>query len=304
MDKTLIFGHKNPDTDSICSAVVMEDLQKKLGINAQATRLGEINKETEYAFKYFGITPPPLIEKIESGSEVIMVDHNEFSQSVAGIEDANIRMFVDHHRISNFRTEEPVFGFAEPVGCTATVLYKLYRMNRIEIEPKMAALMLSAIISDTLLFKSPTCTKDDIEAAGNLEHIARLDAKEFGLALLKAGTDLSDVPEKKLITMDAKDFHVDGIKFTIGQVNTIDITNMLGRKKQLESEINRYINENHVDFFIFAMTDILNHNSGILALGERTDIVEKACTLKDNIGFLEGVVSRKKQLLPLITRAI
>ena len=127
MDKTFIFGHKNPDTDSICSAMALANLRSKLGEEVEATRLGELNKETEYAFKTFNIEAPRLLEKVEPGTNVIMVDHNEFSQSVDGIENANIKMLVDHHKISNFETKEPVFMHSEPVGCTGTILYKLYK---------------------------------------------------------------------------------------------------------------------------------------------------------------------------------
>ena len=155
--ETLIFGHKNPDTDSITSALVMENLEKKLGNeNAKAVRLGNVNKETQYVLKYLGIEAPELIEKVEERQEVILVDHNEFNQSVEGIEKAKILEVVDHHRISNFETSEPLFYYAQPVGCTSTILFELYSSNNIEIPAQMAGLMLSAIISDTLLLKSPT----------------------------------------------------------------------------------------------------------------------------------------------------
>ena len=304
MDKTFIFGHKNPDTDSICSAVIMEDLQKKLGIEAEATRLGDLNKETSYAFKFLGIDPPRKIDKVEPGSNVILVDHNEFSQSVDGIEEANIKMFVDHHRISNFRTSEPLFGFTQPVGCTGTVLYTLYQMNNIEITPKIASLMLTSIASDTLLFKSPTCTKQDIDVAKKLEKIANIDINEYGMDLLKAGTDLSDLTPEQLINVDAKDFEVNGVNFTIAQINTVDIDEVLKNQDAIEEAINNEIKEKGLDLFVFAITDILNSNSEIIALGKRTDIVEKTHKLENNRAFLEGVVSRKKQILPLINNNI
>ena len=178
-DKIFVFGHKNPDTDSICSSVVMANLRSKLGENVEAVRLGELNKETEFAFKRFDIEPPRLIDKLEDGSNVILVDHNEFAQSAEGIENANIKMLVDHHRVADFKTSEPVYMFSEPVGCTGTILYKLYNMNGVEIDSKMASLMLSSIASDTLLFKSPTCTPDDIRAAEALEKIANVDINSF-----------------------------------------------------------------------------------------------------------------------------
>ena len=152
MKNIIVFGHKNPDTDTICSSIVMADLQTKLkGEEVTACRLGDINEETRYALNYFKAETPKFIEKIEEGQSVILVDHNEFTQSADGIENAKIEMVVDHHRINNFKTSEPLFYYAQPVGCTSTVLLELYKINNIEIEPKIAGLMLSAIISDTLL---------------------------------------------------------------------------------------------------------------------------------------------------------
>ena len=300
-DKIYVFGHKNPDTDSICSSVVMANLRSKLGENVEAVRLGELNKETAFAFKHFNIEPPKLLNKLEEGDNVILVDHNEFGQSADGIEKANIKMLVDHHRVADFKTSEPVFMFSEPVGCTGTILYKLYNMNGVEIDPKMASLMLSSIASDTLLFKSPTCTQDDIRAAEELQKIANVDINTYGLELLKAGTDLDDLTEEQLISLDAKEFNSGDVKFKIAQINTVSIPDVLRRQEKIEQAINKTIKEENLDLFVFAITDILNSNSELIALGDRTDIVEKTYKLEDNKAFAEGIVSRKKQLLPLIT---
>ena len=130
MEKVIVFGHKNPDTDSICSSIVMADLQTKIrGEEVIACRLGDINEETRYALNYFKVETPKFIEKVEKGQVVIMVDHNEFSQTVEGIEEAKIDTVVDHHRINNFSTSEPLFYYAQPVGCTSTLLYELYKLN-------------------------------------------------------------------------------------------------------------------------------------------------------------------------------
>ena len=300
-DKVFVFGHKNPDTDSICSAVVMANLRSKLGEDVEAVRLGNLNKETEYAFKHFNIEPPRLLDKLDEGSNVILVDHNEFSQSADGIEKANIKMLVDHHRVADFKTSEPVYMFSEPVGCTGTILYKLYNMNGVEIEPQMASLMLSSIVSDTLLFKSPTCTEDDKRAAEALQKIANIDVNSYGLEMLKAGTDLDDLTEEQLITLDAKEFNSGDIKFKIAQINTVSIPDVLKRQEKIEEAINKKVKEENLDLFVFAITDILNSNSELIAIGDRTDIVEKTYKLENNKAFAEGIVSRKKQLLPLIT---
>jgi manganese-dependent inorganic pyrophosphatase len=157
--ETLIFGHKNPDTDSICSSLVHEILDKKNGWDTKAVRLGNINKETQYVLDYLGIEAPELIEKVEEGQDVILVDHNEFNQSVDGIEKAKIWGVTDHHRIANFETKEPLYYNAKPYGCTATILFEDFKYFGHTIERKEAVLMASAIISDTLLLKSPTTTR-------------------------------------------------------------------------------------------------------------------------------------------------
>ena len=205
MEKVLVFGHKSPDTDSICSTLAMANLQTKLrGEEVIPYRLGELNEETKYALKYFEVEAPKFIEKVEEGQNVILVDHNEFSQSVDGIENAKIIAVVDHHRINNFQTSEPLFYYAQPVGCTATILLELFKTNNIEIEPKIAGLMLSAIISDTLLLKSPTTTDKDKKAVEELAKIANVDISKYGLDMLKAGTDLDKYTEDELIRLDAK----------------------------------------------------------------------------------------------------
>jgi len=304
MNKTLIFGHKSPDTDSICSALVMADLEKHLSLNnvPTACRLGELNKETEYALNYFKVEAPELIDSIENGTEVILVDHNEFIQSANNIENAKIMKVVDHHRICGFQTAEPLFYMAEPVGCTSTILFSIYKMNNMEINPTIAGLMLSAIISDTLLLKSPTTTIKDIKAVEELAKIANVDYKVYGLDMLKAGTDLSGYSAEELINIDAKCVDMNGNKVKVAQVNTVDIEDVLKNQAEIENAINDTIANENLDLFVFAITDIVNSNSEAIALGKRTDIVEKAYNIKleNNRTFLPGVVSRKKQMLPVM----
>ena len=303
MDKTLIFGHKNPDTDSIMSALILENLENHWGIYyTKACRLGKINKETEYALNYFKVEAPLLIENIEPGQKVILVDHNEFVQSVNGIENAKIEKVIDHHRIADFQTSDPLFFMAQPVGCTATILYEVYKMNNVEISPTIAGLMLSAIISDTLLLKSPTTTIKETRIIDELAKIADVDYKTYGLEMLKAGTDLSSYSAEELLDIDAKCVDMNGNKVKIAQVNTVDIESVLENQSNLETAINNKIKEENLDLFMLAITDIINSNSEALVLGKRTDIVEKAYNVKleNNRAFLPGVVSRKKQMLPIM----
>lgn len=304
-DKILIFGHKNPDTDTICSAIVKQILNEKSGNNnVQAVRLGNINKETEYVLNYVGIEPPELVEEISEGQEVIMIDHNEFNQSVDGIANAKILEVVDHHRISNFETVEPLYYTARPYGCTSTILYGEFKEKNIDIEKKEAILMASAIISDTLLLKSPTTTENDKKALEELSNIAGIDVNEYGLDMLKAGTDLDDFTEEELVNLDSKKFEKDGVKCVIAQVNTVSIDDVLKREEKLKEAMQDEINKNDLDVCVLAITDILNSNSELIVLGERTDVIEKTYHLEDDKVFLEGVVSRKKQLLPLVENNI
>lgn len=305
MKKVLVFGHKNPDTDTICSSIAMANLQAKIrGEEVISCRLGEINEETKYALNYFKVEAPKLIEKVDEGQEVILVDHNEFTQSVEGIENAKILAVVDHHRINNFQTSEPLFYYAQPVGCTSTVLFEIYKSNNVEIEPKIAGLMLSAIISDTLLLKSPTTTDKDKKAVEELAKIANVDISKYGLEMLKAGTNLDKYTEEELINLDAKSMEKEGIKYIIAQVNTVSIPDVLKRKEKIEQEINKEITSKGLSLFVFVITDIVNSNSTAVVLGERTDAISKTYEIKDNLAEMPGVVSRKKQVLPLVEKNI
>ena len=305
MEKTLIFGHKNPDTDSICSSIVMANFENKFGNNCQAVRIGNINKETRYVLDYLGIDDIPYVDQIEDGSNVILVDHNEATQTIENIDNVKILKVIDHHTM-NFKAPYQLYYRTEPVGCTATVLYKLYRENNIKIDKNTAILMASAIISDTLLLKSPTCTDDDIHALTELEKIANIDINTYGLEMLKAGTDLDDFSASELINIDCKKFDKDNLSFMIAQVNTVSIEDVLKREKEIKEEMNKIIEENNLSLFAFAITDILNSNSEMIVLGEKAGITKTAFEkelINDRV-FLEGVISRKKQILPLIDKNI
>ena len=305
MEELIVFGHKSPDTDTICSSIVMADLQTKIrGEKVVPCRLGEINEETKFALKKFNVEEPKLIEKVEEGQRVILVDHNEFSQSVEGIENAKIEAVVDHHRINNFETAEPLFYYAQPVGCTSTILFELYKANNIEIPAQMAGLMLSAIISDTLLLKSPTTTEKDKKTLAELAKIADIDVNIYGLDMLKAGTNLDKYTEDELIRLDAKKIEKEDIKYIIAQVNTVSIPDVLKRKAKIEQEINKEILAKGLSLFVFVITDIVNSNSEAIVLGDRVDAISKTYEVNDNIAVMPGVVSRKKQVLPLVEKNI
>jgi len=303
MDKTYIFGHKSPDTDTITSSLVMCELEKQLGNeNAVACRLGNINKETEFVLNYLDIEAPELIESLEEGSNVILVDHNSPSESIDNLENMNIVKVVDHHKLA-LETSYPLFYRAEAVGCSETILYKLYNENDVEIKPEIAHLMLSAIISDTLLLKSPTTTDDDKKAVEALAKIAGVDYEEYGLEMLKAGTDLSSFTIDEILDLDAKQIDFKDVKSIVNQVNTASIPDVLEMKDELEAGIEKIIEKEDLDLFMLLITDIVNSNSQVIVLGKDAALVEKAygVKLEDNTALLEGVVSRKKQVVPIMT---
>lgn len=303
MAKTYIFGHKSPDTDTITSSLVMANLEKALGnADAVACRLGGLNKETEYVLNYFDIEAPELIDDVEDGAQVILVDHNSPSESVDNLENAKILKVVDHHKLA-LETSYPLFYRAEPVGCTETVLFKLYKENGVEVTKEIASLMLSAIISDTLLLKSPTTTEDDVEAVKELAEIAEIDYESYGLEMLKAGTDLSDFSIEEILDLDAKQIDFGDVKSIVNQVNTASIPDVLEMQEDLEDGIQKIIDDEDLDIFMLLITDIVNSNSEVLVLGNQASLVEVAydVTLEDNHALLEGVVSRKKQVVPIMT---
>ena len=304
MAKTLVFGHKNPDTDTITSALVYAYLKQQLGEEVEAVRLGELNNETKFALEKFGFEAPRLIGNVKAEAEkVILVDHNEFQQSADGIEEVQITEVIDHHRIANFQTADPLYFRAEPVGCTATILNKLFKEHSVEIPANIAGLMLSAIVSDTLLFKSPTCTEQDVKAGNELAEIAGVDVAEYGLAMLKAGADLSDKSLEDLLSLDAKEFEFGSYKAVVAQVNAVDVEDVLGRQEELEALLNKNVADNGLDLFFFVVTDILNNDSTAVAIGQVAEASARSFGAEIVNGriALPGVVSRKKQIVPVLT---
>lgn len=307
MDKILVFGHRNPDTDTICSAIAYAELKNALGVFAEPARLGEVNGETQFALDYFAVQAPRLVEAVASvASQVILVDHNERQQSAVDIDQVRVLEVIDHHRIANFETSYPLYYRAEPVGCTATILHKLFKEHNIAIGKEIAGLMVSAIVSDTLLLKSPTCTAEDVAASQELAQIAGVNIEEYGLQMLRAGADLSEKTVAQLLTLDAKEFQMGEYKVEIAQVNAVDVQDVLVRQAELEVLVNEAIAQKNLDLFVFVVTDILNNDSVVLALGRAAQMVELAYNVQlvDHKVMLKGVVSRKQQIVPVLTEAM
>lgn len=307
MSKVFVFGHQNPDSDAIGSSYGYAYLKRQLGVDAVAVALGTPNEETAFVLDYFGVEAPRVVESAlsEEVNQVILTDHNEFQQSISDIKDVEVIEVVDHHRVANFETANPLMMRLEPVGSASSIVYRMFKENNVEVPKEVAGLLLSGLISDTLLLKSPTTHASDPAVAAELAEIAGVNLEEYGLAMLKAGTNLSSKSAEELIDIDAKTFELNGNQVRVAQVNTVDISDVLSRQEEIEEAINNSIKNNGYSDFVLMITDILNSNSEILALGSNTDKVENAFdfVLENNHAFLEGAVSRKKQVVPQLTES-
>ena len=235
--------------------------------------------------------------------KVILVDHNERGQSIPGIEEADILEIVDHHRVADIQTVGPLLFRGEPLGSTATIVTKIFDELDVEMPSHIAGLLLGAVVSDTLLFKSPTCTPVDTKIAKKLAEIAGVDIQEFAMEMFKAGTSLVGKTVDEIFNQDFKKFSFDNLQVGVAQVNSMDIEGFLPYKKDMLDYMNKFAEDNNLEFTLLLLTDIINANSEIFVGGPRPELVEKAFNvqLTDRQGTLEGVISRKKQVVPAIT---
>lgn len=235
--------------------------------------------------------------------KVILVDHNERGQSIPGIEEADILEIVDHHRVADIQTVGPLLFRGEPLGSTATIVTKMFEEQDVEMPSHIAGLLLGAVVSDTLLFKSPTCTPVDTKIAKKLAEIAGVDIQEFAMEMFKAGTSLVGKSVDEIFNQDFKKFSFDNLQVGVAQVNSMDIEGFLPYKKDMLDYMNKFAEDNNLEFTLLLLTDIINANSEIFVGGPRPELVEKAFNvqLTDRQGTLEGVISRKKQVVPAIT---
>ena len=304
--KELVFGHKKPDTDAIVAAKAYSYLQNQLGADTEAVALGTPNDETAFVLDYFNEDQPRVVSTVKNEVEAVMlVDHNEPQQSADDIADVAVTNVIDHHRIANFETAAPLYYHAEPVGCTSTIIFNEFKQRGVAVPEKLAGLMLSAIISDTLLLKSPTTTDQDVAAVKELAALAHVDYEDYGMKMLKAGTKLDDKTEEELITSDAKTFEMGGKSVRVDQVNTVDLDDVFAREDKLVAAIKQQNASEGYDLFLLMVTDILNSNTRLLVVGEPTDVVEKAFGKELVAGKMDlpGVVSRKKQVVPPMQEA-
>lgn len=310
MSKVYVTGHKSPDTDSIAAAISYSYLKRQLGMDAVAARAGEPNKETKFALDYFKVEAPVLLTSVARKSEsdektkIILVDHNESKQCVDGIKDADVLELIDHHRLGDFETESPIFILIRPVGCVNTVIYGLYKQNGVKPSKEVAGMMLSAIISDTVLFRSPTCTEEDKKAVKELAEIAGVDYEKYGMDMLKAGADISDYPAGKLAHNDTKEFEAGGKTFSCGQISVMDVEPINAKKADIMKALEDTRAEKKYEASYLMVTNILTEDTYLWFTEGAKDAAEKAFGKKAENGmiYLPKVMSRKKQVAPFLLK--
>jgi manganese-dependent inorganic pyrophosphatase len=300
-----VFGHKNPDSDSICAAIAVADLKSKLGVEAVPAAQGELNPESKFVLEKFGIDAPEIISSGE-GKQVILVDHSDLAQSLDDLSKAEILGIVDHHKLGDVTTPNPLECWIWPVGCTCTVIKSMYDFFGVEIPKNIAGIMLCAILSDTVIFKSATCTDRDKEAAEALAKIAGVDdLMGLGMEMFKVKSAVEGTPAKDLLFRDYKDFDMSGNKVGIGQLEVVDLSILEPVKDALYEEMKKAKEEGGRHSVFLLLTDIMKEGSEMLIVSDDPSVVEKAFgkAPEGNSVWLEGVMSRKKQVVPNFEKA-
>lgn len=304
MSNEIIFvtGHKNPDTDSICSAIGYAALK---GEGYAAGRAGALNPETQFVLDRFGLPAPQLLEK--ASEQIILVDHNEAGQAVDGLENAKLLEILDHHKIGGLQTSEPILFCNLPVGCTATIVYQFYVQQGKAPEPSVAGALCSAILSDTLAFRSPTCTALDRDAAQKLAAIAGIaDVEAYAKEMFVAGSNLGEKTEKEILYLDFKKFSAGNATFGVGQVTSMSGEELQTLKPRMQTYMQNSLAEHGVDMLFLMLTDIMDESTDLIYCGDgAADLVQKAFTSDAaDRTYLKGVMSRKKQIVPQLTEAL
>ncbi len=300
-----VFGHKNPDSDTICSAIALADLKSKLGVACTATAQGELAPETKFILDKFGVAAP-AVKTSYAGEKVFLVDTSDLTQLPEDIKQAEVLGIVDHHKLGDLTTSSPLECWIWPVGCTATVLTSMYKFHGIEIPKNIAGIMLCAILSDTVIFKSPTCTPADKEAAAVLGKVAGIsDLAALGMEMFKVKSAVEGTPARELVLRDYKDFNMNGTKVGIGQLEVVDLSILDAVKGDLAADIKALKAENGNHSVFLLLTDIMKEGSEMLIVSDDAGVVEKAFGAKpvDGKVWLPGVMSRKKDVVPKFEKA-
>jgi manganese-dependent inorganic pyrophosphatase len=305
-DNVYVVGHKSPDTDSVAAAISYANLKNQLGlpdiyIPAAA---GTINSETKFVLEHFSVPVPETITDAK-GKKIILVDHNEVAQAVDNIKEADLMEVVDHHKIGDIQTGSPIFFHNEPVGSTATIISAMYDQCKIPITREMAGVMISAILSDTVLFKSPTCTEKDKEQVAKLAKIIGEDYEQYGIAMLTAKSDISSKTARDIVKGDYKHFDFAGTKAGVGQIEVMDLSVLEPRRKEILDDMEKVRAEEGLSFVLIMLTDVMKEASDLLFVGTPVEKFEKAFAgkMENNSIYKAGVLSRKKQVIPPLEAA-
>lgn len=303
MNEISVIWHKNPDTDCTLSAIIMVDFLTKKWYHATPYIQWELNKETVYLLEKYNISKPEIKTMLNSNLEVCLVDHNEASQAPDNLSELNVTWLIDHHKFQ-FESANPLNIRTEPLCSTASILYKMYTESDFEISPDIATMMLACIMSDSLLWKSPTTTQEDKVLAWELQKIANIaDLESFSMPMFEAKSDLWDMPVKDLIQYDYKNFEFENLKIGVWTLETTNPAYGLGRKEEILTGMQELKQEQNLDFIMLSIVDILWENNTTITIDEDSNVIQTVfwADVTDNLSNLWARLSRKKQIIPDLT---
>jgi manganese-dependent inorganic pyrophosphatase len=299
-----VVGHKTPDSDSIASAIALSYLKTTIGEEAVPARLGELSPETLFILDKFGFEQP-MLKTSYAGEGIYIVDHSDRIQGPDDIDDAIVLGIIDHHKLGDITTSTPLECWIRPVGCTNTIIKMMFDFHRVDIPKNIAGLMMAAILSDTVIFKSPTCTTADIKCVEALAEIAGIeDYKDFGMDMFKVKSAVEGTPVRDLVLRDFKDFNMNGKKVGIGQLEVIDLAIFDEMKADLAADLAKLKVEGERHSVLLLLTDIMKEGSELLVSSDDENLILNAFekTSSEQV-WLDGVLSRKKQVVPPLEAA-
>ncbi len=298
-------GHIIPDSDSVCSAISLAYLLNKIGRPAIPARQGELNPETKFILDKFGFEAP-ILKTSFAGDELFITDYSDIAQAPQELDKTTVVGIVDHHKLGDITTSAPLECWIRPVGCTNTIVKEMYDYHKVEIPANIAAIMMCAILSDTVIFKSPTCTALDIQVVKELAKIANIeDYGALGMEMFKVKSEVIGTPIRELVLRDYKNFDMHGSKVGVGQLEVVDGSVFDSIKDELLADIKKLKEEQNLHTVALLLTDIMKEGSEVLVTSDDASIFEKAfsCKLVDNKVWLDGCLSRKKQIIPFLEPA-
>ncbi|WP_455756002.1 manganese-dependent inorganic pyrophosphatase [Sulfurimonas sp.] len=299
---TYIFGHTSPDSDSIVGAMALAYLKNQLGEDCVPTRQGEISAETEFILNKFNGTVPEL-KTSYAGENVYLVDFSDKAQAPKDIMEATILGIVDHHKLGDLTTSTPLECWIRPIGCSNTVVKEMFDHHKVEIPKDLAGMMMCSILSDTVIFKSPTCTKVDTKAVKELAEICGVeDYKSLAMEMFIAKSAVNGASARNLNTRDYKEFDMNGVKVGVNQLEMVDISALDDRRRDIFEDMKLIKEENGLHTIIVLLTDIMKEGSTLYTVSDDESKIEKAFNtkLENSQVWLDGVLSRKKQVIPFI----